>query len=218
MAKRKRTSKFTEDEIAEDILAFEKLIRILTSEYNQFFAGSLKTLPTFTEGQINKLIKKYQGGELIQKPTEKYRFFNIVARFHSFREMWGRKLRQLDNASLGTHISEDAKRLKRKRIEEEERQLREKFHQTKHYQYSTVTTHLMRDSASAESFHTTFQRAYRLVKQNKDSLTREKFTDFINRQTETIKKKKGCDAVKFTLLVKNGEVKLTAKPVKKGKG
>ena len=88
------------DQFHDDMKRMEDLLKVYRSEYNMFFAGARKFTPDFTEARIRQIIKDYQGGTVLRKPSARFRFFNLVARFNTFREMFGRKVRMIEGVTV----------------------------------------------------------------------------------------------------------------------
>ncbi|MFZ2492087.1 MAG: MXAN_5187 C-terminal domain-containing protein [Thermoanaerobaculia bacterium] len=83
----------------DELDRLEEDIRKLKNKYDQFFAGIIKTPPSFerhkVEGFIHELNK-----QKMRDNTRRFRFNTIMSRFNQFREMWGRKMREKEEGPL----------------------------------------------------------------------------------------------------------------------
>jgi hypothetical protein len=215
MAKKTGRRFVPDDEVQEDLIEFERLMRILRAEYNQFFVGALKGVPEFTQGKIRRLIKKYQGGDMMRRSTDRYRFFNLVARFNANLEMWGKRVRLMEGRDVFGRQSTQGLSEGRAAAHQEERRRREERQPKTALKYSTVLRDPDKDRASVQGLFERYQQAARETGKDTSKLTEEKFQRLLKKQAELLKQKTGAQAVKFSLRVENGEVRLTAKSVKK---
>ena len=87
------------DEIEEELDELEVKLNLLKMEYDQYFLGILKREPYVLKGDIQKTMHRY----LSQPPTRartKFRFNTLCARYQSYRQLWSRTLRQMEEDGL----------------------------------------------------------------------------------------------------------------------
>ncbi len=212
MAKKVK-EEFDRLQFEEDLAEMEMLLRKLRSEYNQYFAGALKRPPNFTEIAFNKLVHKYVGDQL-KKSADRFRYFNVVARYNSMRELWYKKMRQMDNVvmygrkgGLHAYLKEALKESR----EAKERVL--KAH-PEDFKFSVMTKDPHNEQATMKSLHDNYNKASQLVGANK-TISQEKLTKILSKRANDIKKKHGADVVEFTVTIKDGKPIITAKGKKK---
>jgi len=90
------------EEIDEMLDDFELNMKRLKIEYEQYFKGALKREPFQLLGRVQKTISKF-ASDPPRRVAQKFRFNSLVARFQTYRQLWGRTLRELES---GKHKSQ----------------------------------------------------------------------------------------------------------------
>ena len=89
--------------LAEDLDAIDKGIRMLHVEWEKFFSGVEKKVPTEARQRLEALIRRYAGGE-IRNNNERFRYQALVARYNSMSELWNKRLRAREEGrAFGAH-------------------------------------------------------------------------------------------------------------------
>jgi hypothetical protein len=89
--------------LSEDLEQIEKAIKQLQIEWEKFFGGVERKPPNDLKGKVEALIRRHANAE-IRNNTERFRYQNITARYNTFNEMWGKKLRALEEGRvMGMH-------------------------------------------------------------------------------------------------------------------
>ncbi len=87
------------DELLDELDLNIKRLRI---EYEQYFKGSMKREPYQLLGRVQKTVTKF-ASDPPRRVAQKFRFNSLVARFQSYRQLWGRTMRELES---GKHKSQ----------------------------------------------------------------------------------------------------------------
>ena len=91
--------------INEDLEFLEKAIRQLQIEWEKFFGGVEKKPPTDLKLKVEQTIRRYAGTEM-RNNTERFRYQTLTARYNTFNELWGKRLRALEEGRpVGFHGS-----------------------------------------------------------------------------------------------------------------
>jgi hypothetical protein len=85
--------------LEDDLARLEQLLRKLEQEYDQFFSGAVRAEPQRTDADLQRIIKLHSG-RAIQNPSLRFKFSNIVARYNSFRNVWTRKVREMEEGRV----------------------------------------------------------------------------------------------------------------------
>ena len=85
--------------VEDDLVRLEQLLRQLVHEYEQFFSGAVRAEPQRTDADVQRIIKLYSS-RAIQNPSLRFRYANIVARYNSFRNVWTRKVREMEEGRV----------------------------------------------------------------------------------------------------------------------
>lgn len=211
MAKKQIKKYIPEEELSADLQEMDRILKLIRAEYNQFFLGVAKKPPLFHEEQLRRLIKKFQGGDLIKKATDRFRFYNTVAKFNSEMEVIARKLKAREGGAVFGRQSFVAAPATPNSTPAEQHAHAEA--QGK-YRFSAVTRNILQEQATLKSLYGEYQRVHKLIGKDVSAVSVEKFQTYLAKQIDAVKAKQECGAVKFTLKVEDGKVKLTAKGVK----
>jgi hypothetical protein len=89
--------------VPEDLDLLEKSIRALQIEWEKFFGGVERKPPNEMKGRVEALIRKHANSEL-RNNAERFRYQNLTARYNTFAELWGKRLRALEEGRpVGLH-------------------------------------------------------------------------------------------------------------------
>src|SRR6202171_172880 len=101
--------------VDEEMSQFEKDIRQLKIEYDQYFGGGRKRPPTEIEWRIELLIKRYaeRGGEL--KFGQRFRYNNLSQTYAKYKDIFRKKLQQKEEGKVQRHFGAAAKAIEAER-------------------------------------------------------------------------------------------------------
>src|SRR5260370_11133016 len=105
--------------IDEDLGQFERDIRQLKIEYDQYFGGGRKRPPTEIEWRIDILVKRYaeRGGEL--KFAQRFRFNNLSQTYAKYKDIFRKKTAQKEEGKIQRHFGAAAKEIEAARAKKE---------------------------------------------------------------------------------------------------
>lgn len=83
----------------EELDKLEEDIRKLKNKYDQFFTGITKVPPSFDRHQVENYIHELNKLKM-RDNARRFRFNTIMSRFNQFREMWGRRLREIEEGPI----------------------------------------------------------------------------------------------------------------------
>src|SRR5262244_3444056 len=101
--------------IEEELAQFERDIRQLKIEYDQFFGGGRKRPPTEIEWRLEQLVKRYaeRGGEL--KMAQRFRFNNLTQTYAKYKDIFRKKMKQKEEGTVQRHFGAAAKAIEAER-------------------------------------------------------------------------------------------------------
>jgi hypothetical protein len=89
--------------LGEDLDQIDKAIKQLQIEWEKFFGGVERKPPNDLKTRVEALIRRHASAE-IRNNTERFRYQNLAARYNTFNEMWGKRLRALEEGRvMGVH-------------------------------------------------------------------------------------------------------------------
>jgi hypothetical protein len=196
--------------IPEDLEQIEKSIKLLQIEWEKFFGGVEKKPPTDLKGKVEALIRRHANAE-IRNNTERFRYQNLTARYNTFNEMWGKRLRALEEGRpLGVH-GQRAQVLPPAPVARAERAERAAARAAAPGEVRIQDPE--RDSEAMRSLFDRFLEERQKTGES-GSVKFEGFRKLIAQQANRILTEKGGQAVSFRLETKDGKVSLKAKALK----
>jgi hypothetical protein len=196
--------------IEEDLEALDRSIRQLEIEWGKFFGGVEKKPPSELKGRVETLIRRYAYAEL-RNNTERFRYQTLTARYNTLNELWGKRLRALEEGKpMGVHgLKADALPPPAPPRAASAEPGRPSAGGPGEFRVA----HPERDVEAVRSLFDRFLEARRKAGESA-GVKFESFQKLIAQQASKILSEKGASAVDFRLETKDGKVSLKAKPVK----
>src|SRR5215475_11615307 len=106
--------------IDEELAQFERDIRQLKIEYDQFFGGGRKRPPTEIEWRLEQLVRRYgeRGGDL--KLAQRFRFNNLTQTYAKYKDIFRKRMRQKEEGTVQRHFGAAAKAIEAERAKAHE--------------------------------------------------------------------------------------------------
>lgn len=197
--------------IAEDLDLIEKSIRQLQIEWEKFFGGVERKPPTELKARVEALIRRNVDAE-IRNNTERFRYQSLTARYNTFNELWGKRLRALEEGRpMGIHgahlhahpqpATAGTDPAPRPRGEVPRRGGEVRVSDPQH------------DTEAVRQLYQSFVEARRQAGESA-AVKFESFQKLIGQQASRILSERGASAVDFRLETRDGKVSLKAKPVR----
>ncbi len=197
--------------IDEELSVLEDQVRRLKVEYDIFFGGGAKKPPAEIEWKVKNLLKKYSDGSRMNY-TQRFRYSTIQQRYALYNSLWQQKLqikeegyRRPQDAVLG---------IQGLRSGEEHEAQKAISHHGAILEEAPFSVAWTDPRAERDKVEKLFQ-AVNSAKKNageKNTANLESFKKFVEQKTAQIRKEYGCQAVEYSVEMKNGQVKLKAKP------
>lgn len=218
--------------IDEELNQFERDIRQLKIEYDQYFGGGRKRPPTEIEWRLEQIAKRYseRSGEL--KFGQRFRYNNLTQTYAKYKDIFRKRLAQREEGKVTRHFGAAAKEI------EAERAKRRGENQAA-VAAAKAAAPFAKDPAApppaaaaasasgAAGFRVVcsepeaetekvaeLYEAFRSAKQNAgestEKLTASAFTEFVLKKTKALQKEKNCRDVEYVVELVEGQVKLKA--------
>ena len=185
----------------EDLAHLEDCIRRLKVEYDIFFGGGAKKAPNDLEWRVRSLIKKYSDSQKLTV-SQRFHYNTMVERYAIYSDLWRQKLRireegyrRPQDALLGI-------------------QGLRTFGPEQTVSRSAVLTFARSDEMQkiSELYELLGSAAGSDTVPGHESL--ESFANFLRAKTRQFQERYRCAGVRYTVQVKDGRVKIKAKPGK----
>jgi hypothetical protein len=181
-------------QLEEDLGRLEVGIRQLKVQYDMFMAGALKTEPSELRSRLEKIIRKHSN-QSIGKYSQSFRFNALVSRFNSFAELWGKRVRSMEEGNFRhTGVAERLgireRLVARCRVSDPEES--------------------RRDLKRLHSRYVDAQRRQGIVEGRLPSF--ESFLRGIESQTERLRREAGCEAIELRVIERDDSIQVKARP------
>jgi hypothetical protein len=210
--------------IDEELNQFERDIRQLKIEYDQYFGGGRKRPPTEIEWRLEMVAKRYaeRGGEL--KFGQRFRYNNLVQTYQKYKDIFRKRLQQKEEGKVQRHFGAAAKEIEAERA----RKVAETAPATAPppaespaaaaslktagapAAYRMVCSKPEAETEKIEELYNVFLQAKQSAGEATEKLTRSGFNEFVLKKTKDLQKQKNCKDVEYVVEVVEGHVKLKA--------
>jgi len=190
----------------EDLEQIEKAIKQLQIEWEKFFGGVERKPPIDLKTKVEALIRRHANSE-IRNNTERFRYQNLTARYNTFNEMWGKRLRALEEGRvMGVHAAHAKAPAGAPSVQE----------RAAARTAARGEVRIQDPERDNEAMRLLFDRFVEERQRTGESgaVKFEGFRKLIAQQASRILNEKGGQAVSFRLETKNGKVSLKAKALK----
>ncbi|HLJ86561.1 MAG TPA: MXAN_5187 C-terminal domain-containing protein [Candidatus Angelobacter sp.] len=190
--------------IDEELSLLDENVRRLKIEYDVYFGGGSKKPPADTEWRVQSVLRKYGDGSRMNF-AQRFRFNSIQQKYALFSALWQQKLkikeegyRRPQDAVLGIQG------------------LRPEEHPPSHATtedkpFSIDCADADRELAKIETLFNALADARRKAGDNTVG-SMDSFKNFVRQKTAQIRKDFGCGAVEYCVELKDGQVRLKARP------
>jgi hypothetical protein len=200
--------------IDEELTLLDESVRRLKVEYDIYFGGGSQKPPAEVEWRVRNLLRKFSDGHNMNF-SQRFRFNTIQQRYALFSALWQQKLRIKEE---GYRRPQDAVlgiqglRIDEQHAAEEALKAQEKP-ASRHPQgpFSIDCSDADSEPQKVEALFSALTAA-RQYAGDKSGGTLDSFVKFVRQKTSQIRNEYGCPAVEYSVEIKNGQVKLKAKP------
>ncbi len=194
--------------IDEDLSQFERDIRQLKIEYDQYFGGGRKRPPTEIEWRIDILVKRYgeRGGDL--KFAQRFRFNNLSQTYAKYKDIFRKKIAQKEEGKVQRHFGAAAREIEAARAKKEAEDLAAQAGESKTFRMTCSEPES--ETEKVEQLYQAFLQAKQAAGEATGKLSRSGFNEFVLKKTKELQKQKNCKEVEYVVEVVEGQVKLKA--------
>lgn len=191
----------------EELDGLEEDIRKLKNKYDQFFTGIIKVPPSFERHRVEALIHE-MNKQKMRDNGRRFRFNTITSRYNQFREMWARKIREMEEGPMDFRRRQTA--MNRPQAPPPPPPPPPRVTSPKADPYVKVAPGTNGDEI--RSLYEQIEREH--IKMGKmPNVTVEQLATMVQKQSEMVREKYHVNAVAFRVETVDGKVKLKAKPL-----
>lgn len=190
------------DPIEQDLNQFERDVRQLKIEYEQFFGGGKKRPPTDIEWRIELIIKRHGDRGATMNYAQRFRYTNIQQTYARYKDVFRKRMRQREEGSVERHygaaarfIAEGRESRKRKSMEA----------------LAVSCSDPAGEPQKVDLLYDAFLQCRASLGESTDGMSRGKFEQFLHRTIEQLRKENGDGDVEFVADVEGGRARLLAR-------
>jgi hypothetical protein len=194
--------------IDEDLGQFERDIRQLKIEYDQYFGGGRKRPPTEIEWRLDTLVKRYgeRGGDL--KFAQRFRFNNLSQTYAKYKDIFRKRTAQKEEGKIQRHFGAAAREIEAARAKKEAEDLAAQPEESRTFRMTCSEPES--ETEKVEQLYQAFLQAKQAAGEATGKLSRSGFNEFVLKKTKELQKQKNCKEVEYVVEVVEGQVKLKA--------
>lgn len=196
--------------IDEELSMLEDHVRRLKVEYDMYFGGGSKRPPADLEWKTKNLLKKFSDGSRMNY-GQRFRYNTVQQKYALYNSQWQQKLqikeegyRRPQDAMLGIQ----GMRPDQQHAAEQELKLHGSSVDAKPF---SVAFSGGSDHKQVEALFNALSDARKHTGE-KSSANLASFQKFVQQKTTQLRTEYGCKSVEYSVEMKNGQVKLKAKP------
>jgi hypothetical protein len=196
--------------VDDELAQFERDIRQLKVEYDQYFGGGRKRPPTEIEWRIELTIKRYaeRSGEL--KFGQRFRFNNMTQTYAKYKDIFRKRLQQKEEGKVQRHFGAAAKEIEAERARKQAEITDKEAKQAARTGFRISCAEPEMEADKIAKLYEVFLHAKQAVGEDTAKLTRSSFNEFLLKKTKDLQKQKNCHEVEYVVEVVEGHVKLKA--------
>jgi hypothetical protein len=194
--------------IDEDLGQFERDLRQLKIEYDQYFGGGRKRPPTEIEWRLDTLVKRYgeRGGDL--KFAQRFRFNNLSQTYAKYKDIFRKRTAQKEEGKIQRHFGAAAREIEAARAKKEAEDLAAQPEESRTFRMTCSEPES--ETEKVEQLYQAFLQAKQAAGEATGKLSRSGFNEFVLKKTKELQKQKNCKEVEYVVEVVEGQVKLKA--------
>ena len=196
-------------EIDEDLSLFERDVRQLKIEYEQYFGGGKKRPPAEIEWRIETLVKRYSDRGSAMNYSQRFRYGNLVQMYTKFRDIFRKRMKQKEEGTVQRHFGAAAREIEKERANKQAAAA--KARAAKQFPFTISCKDPDHDQKKVEELFTVFRTAKEQAGEEVESLTKEAFLQFVRQKTDQIKKQTNAGEVEYIVTLEDKQVRLKAR-------
>jgi hypothetical protein len=196
--------------VDEELTHLEDNLRRLKIEYDIFFGGGSKRPPTDLDWRVQAGFKKHSDSQRLTF-AQRFRFNSMQQKYAIFSDLWRKKVSIKEGGYR--RPADQVLSITGLRAEEE----KPKVHHVSH-EYEPLKVNITDPGAERDHVRSLYDALTNARKQANENgggpATFDSFQTFVLKKTDEIRSKYHCQAVEYEVELKDGKVKLKARPKK----
>jgi len=200
--------------IDDDLTQLDEYVRRLKVEYDVYFGGGSKKPPAETEWKVRNLLRKHSDGSNMNA-SQRFRFNTIQQRYALFAALWQQKLKIKEE---GYRRPQDAVLGIQGLRTDQQHQAEAALKHPDSHRNEHPPDGFRIDCGDAEAEPQKVEALFQALAQARTKAGESgggnlaSFRKFVRQKTSQIRKEYGCATVEYSVEVRDGQVRLKAKP------
>jgi len=198
--------------IDEELELLASHLRRLKIEYEIFFSNPQKKPPTETEWKVLTLLRKFSDGSRLSF-SQRFRYNELAQRYAVYSDLWRKKSRIREEGYRRPQDALLSVQGVRPETHEPERKVYGVGHAVANEEIRSFILQAGDSGAHQEKVEKLFLALTDAKKKAGEQVSGSlpNFRSFVEKKTEEIRKKHGCEKVEYLVEVEDGKVKLRAR-------
>jgi hypothetical protein len=194
------------DPIDEQLNRFERDIRQLKIEYDQYFGGGRKRPPAEIEWRLDTVLKRYGDRGAQMNYAQRFKFGNLSETYARYRDVLHKRLRKHEEGTVQRHYGAAARALQAEQARSRRAQVEPLAIASANPARETKP-----DTKNVEQLYEQFRTALESSGESTARLSRQQFEQFVQQKTQQLRGPSGSQVVEFVVSVEGGKVRLKAR-------
>jgi hypothetical protein len=190
------------DPFDEELNQFERDIRQLKIEYEQFFGGGKKRPPTDIEWRLDAMIKRHGDRGVDMNYAQRFRYSNLLQTCARYRDICQKRMRKREEGKVERHFGAAAREIAAQRAAKNKQSVRP---------VAVACLDPAREPKKVEAIYTAFLECRAKAGESTDGMSRTKFEQFLKRKVEELRKENSDGEVEFVADLEGGKARLRAR-------
>ena len=201
-------AKPTNIDIDGDLGMFERDIRQLKIEYEQYFGGGRKKPPTEIEWRLETLVKRYSDRGADMNYGQRFRYGNLVQMYSKFRDIFRKRMKAKEEGTVQRHFGAAAREIEKERAA---KAALEKSRAAMQFPFTVSCKDPDQELKKIEELFNAFRAAKEKTGEKSEALSREAFQEFVRKKTDQIKQQTSAGEVEYSVSLEGMHVRLKAR-------
>lgn len=199
----------TNADIDADLGMFERDIRQLKIEYEQYFGGGKKKPPTEIEWRLETMMKRYSDRGADMNYGQRFRYGNLVQMYTKFRDIFRKRMKAKEEGTVQRHFGAAAREIEKQRAAKQAAAAKPSAET--HFPFTISCTDPDQELKKVETLFEAFRAAKEKTGEKSEALSREAFQEFVRKKTDQIKKQTSAGEVEYIVSLEGMHVRLKAR-------
>jgi hypothetical protein len=192
----------TLDPIDEELNQFERDVRQLKIEYEQFFGGGKKRPPADIEWRIDLMIKRHGDRGASMNYQQRFRYSNLLQTYSRYRDIFHKRMRRREEGNVPRHFGAAARAIADERAAKDRKSTGS---------VAVACFDPSREPQKVDAIYAAFLDCRAKAGESTDGMSRAKFEQFMKRKVEELHKENSSGEVEFVADLEGGKARLRAR-------